>query len=296
MSRIAQRVLIAALVALILAPAAIAQATFVQEVRLTAPGLARFGGISAVEVMNSGATALVLSDRGTLFTLSLTRGPAGVTAASVCCAAAITWYEGVHLPGRQRDSEGLARRPDGTLAISFEGGPLGRVAYHRADGVQISVTPPIAGAEDLPRNGGFEGLAIDTSGRLYTLPEDMPGDGPIPLLRLDRGAWQVFAQVPRAPGWSPVALDFDDQGRLYLLQRRTVLPLGFAARLTRYTFARDGGLVAERVLQTGLGRHGNLEGLSLWRDATGRLIATMVSDDDFMPLRATNLVEYALPD
>lgn len=296
MPRIAQPVLIAALSALIFAQPAAAQMVFRQEVRLSAPDVARFGGISAIEMSDGGAAALVLSDRGTLFTLALTRGASGVTAMSVCCAAAITWTEGVHLPTGQRDSEGLALRPDGTIAISFEGGPNGRVAFHGQDGVQVGATTPITGAEDLPRNGGFEGLAIDATGRLYTIPEDMPGDGSIPLLRLDHGQWSVFAEVPRARGWSPVALDFDAQGRLYLLQRRAVLPLGFAARLTRFVFQPDGSITSERILQTSVGQHGNLEGLSVWRDGAGTLIATMVSDDDFMPFRATTLVEYAVPD
>lgn len=298
MPRAAQRVLITALWALILAPAVSAQAILLDEVRLSAPALDRFGGISAVEMIDGGDTVLLMSDRGMLFTLELTPGPGpgGATTATVLGAVAITWEEGVHLPSIQRDSEGLAILPDGTLAISFEGGVHGRVAYHGRDGVQRGAAPQIIGAEDLPVNGGFEGLAIDPQGRLYTIPEDMPGQGPIPLLQLQRGQWRVAAEVPRARGWSPVALDFDGQGRLYLLQRRAVVPLGFAARLTRFVRGPDGTLTPQRLLQTALGQHGNLEGLSIWRDGTGQLIATMVSDDDFMPFRATRLVTYLLPE
>lgn len=44
-------------------------------------------------------------------------------------------------------------------------------------------------------------------------------------------------------------------------------------------------------MQSELGRHDNLEGLSVWRDAQG-LRLTMVSDDNFMFFQRTEFVEY----
>ena len=52
----------------------------------------------------------------------------------------------------------------------------------------------------------------------------------------------------------------------------------------------------EIVFETGTGTHDNLEGLSVWRDDQGRLRATMISDDNFLALQRTELVEYLLPD
>lgn len=292
----AQRFLIAALWALFGVTSANAQAVFLGDVGLSAPDTARFGGLSAVEVTEGGTSALVLSDRGTLFGLTLTRTAGEITGVRVCCAAAIAWFEGVHLPVAQRDSEGLAILPDGTIAVSFEGRPHARVALHGRDGTQIRVLPAIPGAEVLPPNGAFEGLAADAQGRLYTVPESMPGAGPIPVLRLENGQWTRFAELTRAPGWSPVALDFDDRGRFYVLERRASVLAGFSSRLTRYTVGPTGLGAPEQLLQTRAGRHGNLEGLSVWRNGSGGLVATMVSDDNFLMILQTKLVEYAIPD
>lgn len=296
----AQRVLIAALWALILARVATAQAVYLDEIQLTVPDVARFGGLSAIEVMDDGASALVLSDRGGLFTLALSRGAGRIATVSVCCAAEIAWVDGVQLPELQRDSEGLAVLHDGTIAVSFERGVHARVAVHGRDGAQIRALPAIPQAAGLPQNGAFEGLAVDAQGRLYTVPESErrseAGSGTTAVLRLADGQWTRFAAIAREGRWSPVALDFDDRGRFYVLERRASLPFGFAARLTRYGVLASGLTAPEVLLDTATGRHGNLEGLSIWRDATGRLVATMVGDNDFMPFRATTLVEYALPD
>ncbi|UWQ95935.1 esterase-like activity of phytase family protein [Rhodobacteraceae bacterium M385] len=292
-----QRVLIAAFAAFLHLSPVSAQAEFRGEVHLEATAEAsRFGGLSAIEMAEEGATALVLSDRGTLFDLSLTRDAGAITDVTACCGARITWDEGVHLSTAQRDSEGLAILPSGEVVISFEGQGYARLAVHGRDGAQTRAFPEVPGVAALPRNGAFEGVAADAQGRLYTLPEAMPGQGPIPLLRLDRGRWSLFAELPRSSGWSPVALDFDDRGRLYLLERRVVVPFGLSSRLTRFDVAARGLSGGEVLLHSPTGRHGNLEGLSVWRDGQGQLVATMVSDDNFLAVLNTTLVEYTLPD
>lgn len=272
------------------------QAVFLGDVSLSVPAEARFGGLSAIEMAADGLGALVLSDRGTLFTLTLSRDRGRITGAAICCAAAVTGPGGTHLPEAARDSEGLARLPGGRLAISFEGQPHARVALHGADGAETAALPAIPGAGVLPRNGAFEGVAADRAGRIYTVPESMPGRGAIPVLRLQDGRWTRFAELPRGAGWSPVALDIGDDGQLYLLERRASALAGFSSRLTRFALRGDGVGPAQPLLQTSPGTHGNLEGLGIWRDAAGRLIATMVSDDNFLPVLDTTLVEYLLPD
>jgi hypothetical protein len=49
------------------------------------------------------------------------------------------------------------------------------------------------------------------------------------------------------------------------------------------------------VLETKTGDFDNLEGISVWRDATGAIRVTMVSDDNFMFFQQTQLVEFSLP-
>ena len=48
------------------------------------------------------------------------------------------------------------------------------------------------------------------------------------------------------------------------------------------------------LLTTRAGQFGNLEGVSLWRDATGRMRATMVADNNFWPFMRMQLVEFVL--
>ena len=49
-------------------------------------------------------------------------------------------------------------------------------------------------------------------------------------------------------------------------------------------------------MQTEPGLHDNLEGLSVWRDPQGRLRATMVSDNNYLFIFRSEIVEYRLPD
>jgi hypothetical protein len=50
----------------------------------------------------------------------------------------------------------------------------------------------------------------------------------------------------------------------------------------------------EVVFETTPGIYSDFEGLSLWTDAKGRLIATLVSDNNFLPFSSTMLAEFAL--
>nr|WP_239025554.1 esterase-like activity of phytase family protein [Roseibacterium persicicum] len=270
-------------------------ARFLGAIRLDAAGLEWLGGFSAIEMDADGAAAVILSDRGRLFPVQLTRDDGRIAAVAVGAGALLTDAEGLRPPARgAMDSEGLARLPDGRLALSFEGDM--RVAVHGPDGRETWRAAPPAGSGALPGNGAYEALAADDRGRLYTLAEDPPGDGPVPLYRRATRRWQEIGALPRSGGFRPVGLDFDDRGRLYLLERRFSLLGGFAARLTRFEMVDDRLGPGTLMFETTPGRHGNLEGVSLWRTADGTLVAALVSDDNFSPLLPSEIVEYALPD
>ena len=93
-----------------------------------------------------------------------------------------------------------------------------------------------------------------------------------------------------------MAADFGPDGRFYLLER-DFRPLGgFASRLRRFDIG-EAGLGAEvTLIETPFALHDNLEGLSVWRDDRGRLRATMISDDNFIFVQQTQIVDYLLPD
>lgn len=283
----------AVLASLSAAPAHSSGLQLLTDVALAIPGQAGFGGLSAVHMDRDGRGAVVISDRAAIFSVSIARDGGRVTGLGLRSAAALTDAAG-NRPASPHlmDSEGIARLPDGQLAISFEGRM--RVAIHGLDGRERHHIAPPPGSGSLPGNGGYEGLAADARGNLYTLAEQAPGNGPIPLYRHSGGAWQHFANLPRTGAYRPVGLDFDDRGRLYVLERRFSMG-SFSSRITRYDVGSNGIGGGEVLLQTPMGTHGNLEGLSLWRSG-GTLIASAVADNNFRQPGATRLVEYVIPD
>ncbi|WP_147111793.1 esterase-like activity of phytase family protein [Tateyamaria sp. syn59] len=233
---------------------------------------AEFGGLSAIE-MDNADSAVVLSDRGALFTLTLDRSTRTVL------------IEAAEQPYPDRDSEGLARTID-TLFFSYE--DPGRIAAD--DGTEVPSHPDFA---TYSRNGSLEALAADADGILYTLPE-RSGDTarPFPIYRHADGTWDILATLPRTGPFLPTGADIGPDGLLYILER-AFTPLGFRSRIRRMD-PNAPDAPPETLLKTSAGRHDNLEGLAIWQSDSGATCLTMVSDDNFLSVQRTELVEYAL--
>ena len=247
----------------------------------------RHGGLSGIEVGPEGRAVTAITDRSTLVTGRIARRRGVPVAIEGTRHHAMTTPEGKALTGFAADSEGLATDPSGGVAVSFEG-------YHRVwrfgpGGAGIARLPLLEAMSALPTNSGPEALAVDGAGRPHALPE-RPEGGAFPVWRWDGAAWGVAFAVPRRGPMKMVGADFGPDGRLYLLERR-LTPLGFRSRVRRV--GPDGAGEAT-VLETRPGRHGNLEGLAVWRDAGGAIRLTMVSDDNFLPFQRGQIVEYRL--
>jgi hypothetical protein len=253
----------------------------------------RFGGFSALHLSANGRDCLLLSDRGTLVALRLARDAQGqITGAEVQSLTNLKGPRGTRLARHLRDSEGLARAPDGQIYISFEGVGGGRVWRYARPNATPEILPRHPDFGIMPLNGSLEALAIDQRGRLWTIPEQ-PVESRFPLYRFDAGGWDIAGHLKPLGRFLPVALDFGPDGAAYLLERDFRFPIGFASRLSRL----DGGPDARRhvLWQSRLGQFDNLEGLAITRHDANALRATMVSDDNFLPVQRSELVEWVFP-
>ncbi|AXT27906.1 esterase-like activity of phytase family protein [Ruegeria sp. AD91A] len=253
-----------------------------------------FGGFSALHISDNGQQMMALSDRARLVTARIERLDGEITGLRILGHWPVLSSNGHIMSGGVGDSEGIAAALDGGFYISFEG--VHRVAHYSAPGTKARVLPRPQAFQDLADNGSFEGLAIDGRGRLYTLPEtNRTARGDIPVYRWNGQTWSTPFVLPQRGWFKPVAADFGPDGRFYVLER-SLSVIGFRSRLRRWDLAGNVPNAEETLFETGAGAHDNLEGLSIWRDDNGHLRATMISDDNFLALQRTELVEYLLPD
>ncbi|MGV6849335.1 MAG: esterase-like activity of phytase family protein [Marinibacterium sp.] len=247
-----------------------------------------FQGQSGLSVSPDGSRAVVIGDRGTRLDIALHRRDGRIERVEILSRAGFRDRAGAPLQGGARDAEGVARLPDGRICVSFEG--VHRIRCYTRKRGPAQPLPPIPRPVQFPINHGIEALAADDAGRIYAIPElTRDQDGYVPVYRFDGTKWSVILRLPARGRFRPVGADIvgDD---LYLLER-AVSPLGFNSRLVRLSLTHRS---AETLLETGPGRFDNLEGLSLWRDPSGRLIATMISDDNNNWFQTTQFVELAI--
>lgn len=253
---------------------------------------AGFGGFSAIHVKPDGKGFVALTDRGSYVTGTLLRNAAGQISGVEASLPRLLRGVGQEplTPGR-RDSEGLAIAPDGTAYVSFEG--VARVLeYRRLDGPARNL-PSHADFADLPANRQLEALAVDAQGVLYTIPEGLPGAAePVPVYRYRKGRWDKPFHITPGGDFLPVAADIGPDGRLYLLERAFAIPGGFRSRIRSFDPGATGTEAGRVLLVTPSMRHGNLEGMSVWRDQDGALRFTMIGDNNFAAFLPTEIVEY----
>ncbi|MFC3169963.1 esterase-like activity of phytase family protein [Paracoccus fontiphilus] len=254
-----------------------------------------FGGFSAIELNADGSRFHALTDRAHLYWGSIERDSQGVIrAVNIAGRAHLKDSKGIPLPpGYTGDSEGLAIGEDGTLWISFEG--LDRVARYDDPDARATALRPPPKVPGMWINSGLEALAI-RDGTIHAMPERSGRDDqPFPVLTFRDNSWGQNGGIRRDPRWLPVGADFGPDGWFYLLERDFRGILGFAARVRRMKLTENGPTDEEILLTTRPLQYDNLEGLAVWHDGQG-IRLTMISDDNFLALQRTELVEYRLRD
>ena len=253
-------------------------------------------GLSALWIAPGGLRLIAVSDRSLLI-----KGEIGRDAQGRITSVTLTHTTPLLAPGRQGsepvtiDSEGIAVGPQGDIYVSTEG--PARVLRYDSQGEN----PVIVGrARDFGpqlQNGALEALAIGPNGAIFTLAEtESRALGPFELFADTGLGWHIFATLPRKDSFLPVSADIGPDGKLYILYCSFSVLKGFSTRLQRMELTKSGLAPPEDLLETGYGQHGNLEGLSIWRDALGRLTASMVTDDNGNFFQSAEIVEYRLDD
>lgn len=255
------------------------------------PSEHHLGGFSGLELSDDGARLHAVSDRGGLVTARITRKEGRIVAVEADPPQPLTRRDGQPISGFRADAEGLAILPDGRMLVSFEG--FHRVWMYDGSGKAIPLKLE-KWFRDMGGNSGFEGLAVDAQGRPLVIPEKSGQlTRAFPVWRLDGDAWRNPFDIPRSGGFLPVGLDFGPDGRLYLLER-LFTGFGFASRVRRFTLENDRITAEETLMRSAVWQHDNLEGLAVWRDDTGAIRLTMISDDNFRSIQQTQIVEYVL--
>ncbi|AXI44822.1 hypothetical protein C1J03_01500 [Sulfitobacter sp. SK012] len=249
-----------------------------------------FGGWSGLEVTDNGRSLVTVSDKGRFLQARMLRDDGHLAGVEIRRSVPLLDPKNRQLKHKRSDAEGLAIGSDGIIHVSFE-------HFHRL--MQIDpATGRTKQKTKLPRdlkvkpNGGIEALAIGPDGTIFALAEHHLGrtSRPYPLYAYANGKWLVAATIPKRGRFRPVGADFDPQGRFWLLERATTL-LGFRSRIRRFDLSAP-NLAEETLLTTFPGRFDNLESISVWQDTAGQTRLTLMSDDNFLSIQRTEIIEF----
>lgn len=249
----------------------------------------RFGGLSDLRVSPDGARLFAVSDCGHGFTAALSYDAGGrLAGVADPRLVALTGLDGRPLGLGEADAESLVAG-DGELEVGFEG--RGKVLAYDAD-------PPFAGpARRLPipvgvsacgRNTGLETMTDTGDGRRLLVCEGRKGASTTVPAWIGRGeAWTEREYPLRFDGgWAgepfrPTGAALLPDGDLLVVERRFP-PIGARlVRLPRETLDATGALSPREIARFEAPLVlDNFEGVEARRDASGRTLVYLLSDDN----------------
>lgn len=255
----------------------------------------RFGGISALTFFDDGRL-LMLNDQARWFAAEVQESGGRLT--GIGTAKTVWIHTGPDLTFRSewRDSEALARIPDGSgYFVSYElTHRIERFGKRLKKGQPFLTFSPVPKLED---NGGIEALTLLPDGRLLAIEEGDPAVRDMHRVWLIDGTNRGVLGYQGRGKFQPTDVALLPDGDLLLLSRRFNLLDGVAARLERIAaedIASGAVITGEEIatLRPPLNVD-NMEGLTV-REENGRTRIYLVSDDNFNAFQRTLLMKFEL--
>ena len=264
-----------------------------------------FGGLSALRMLGDGTRFIALTDKGNWLRARIVYRDGRPIAIADAEMASVLGPDGRPITARRGwyDTEALAD-DGGTLYVGLERvHEILRFDYGRdglrARGQPIAAPPAI---KALPPNRGIECLVMPPKGQplagtLIAISERGldaagnilgfligPGGGTFTVKRSDEFDVSDCALTPR--------------GDLLILERRFSWTRGLAVRIRRVPLTRVSPravLDGPEVIVADMGYQiDNFEGLAVHREASGAVVLTLISDDNFSALQRTMLLQFTL--
>lgn len=283
--------------------------TFLGGLILTSPS-PFFGGWSGLLLDDDAKRFVALSDTGVWLSGALTYQGRRLTGMEDTVLGPLLEKSGRPISrSRDRDSESIALASgtvkNGSVLIGFEGRHRIERYDLRANGIAAyrGNVPLPPGAKRMHANQGLEALTVMKGGpykgqsiafseRLYDLSRNHTG-------------WLWTTSGPRTVHLVNVG-DFDitdvaslDDGTLFVLERRFRWSEGVKMRLLRVSadaLGPDRTIEGETLIEADMNENiDNMEGLAATRLATGEVMITMISDDNFNHLlQRTLMLQFLL--
>lgn len=253
----------------------------------------RLAGLTGLHTAD-GRRAVAITNFGWLIEGGFERDGAGrLTGFRLLRADPLTFPGGRALTNGFRAAEGLAVARDGRLFVSFEYHT--RVWTYRGPGAD----PQDLGAHDdfqrLPNGRGLASLALGPDGAIYAIPERPARmTHGFPSYRWQDGVWHGSFRMPSSDRFLPVGADFGPDGWLYVLEHEGSAS-GGRSQIRRFAVQGDRMGRGQVLMRSAPGEFGYLSSLSVWRDGSGRLRATLLADSGAAPGQPAEFVEVVLP-
>lgn len=269
-----------------------------------------FGGFSGLELDKTGTQMLAISDQGRWLKAEIVYAEGRLDKLRAASIGRLRGLNGKPLKGKGlADSESMAlARPGaftGKAFVSFE--RKHRIVEYRLSpggiGAAIRQVRLPKRAKSVQRNKGLEGIAVLRGGRskgaLLAFAEEYLDE------KGDHTGWLIGGRAPglvklkRLRGFDITDLASASNGDVIILERRFRYSEGVKMRLRRVKAAtvKRGALLGGEVLYetNALREIDNMEGLAIHRDAGGREILTLISDNNFNTLlQRTLLMQFAI--